>query len=107
MCYISKDRGLKASLCHIFKSFLTLESVKKIVKIDFRLTERVYEQNFQGKKIIHKQFDEGLFILVWSAIMADGSRVPIWVDSNVHSEKYCKILAEKLFDDFDLNQILL
>jgi hypothetical protein len=39
--------------------------------------------------------------------MADGSRVLVRVDGNMDSEKYCEILAEKLFDDFDLDQMLL
>ncbi len=45
--------------------------------------------------------------MVWGAIMADGSRVLVWVDGNMDSEKCCEILAEKLFDDFDLDQMLL
>ncbi len=45
--------------------------------------------------------------MVWGAIIADCFRVLVWVGGNGHYEKYCEILAERLFDDFDVDQMLL
>ena len=44
--------------------------------------------------------------MVWGAICADGSQVIAWVDGAINSEKYCEILAENIFDRFDMDEMI-
>jgi hypothetical protein len=45
--------------------------------------------------------------MVLGAIFSDGSRALVWIDGNIDSKKYCDILKENLFENYDLSNMFL
>ncbi len=44
--------------------------------------------------------------MVWGTICSDGSRSMVWVNGNIDSQSYCRILDENLFEKFDISSML-
>jgi hypothetical protein len=56
---------------------------------------------------LKKKFKGGLSIMVWGAIFYDGSQIIVWIDGNIDSIKYCKIIEDNLLEKYDIGEFLL